>query len=151
MHPLLSILSTLAQLFIVSGAISNCLPLFPRSLLDSFQPEGLIFWCHTFCLFILFMGFSRQEYWSGLWFPPPVDHVLSEFFTLNHLSWAGLHSMVHSFTELHKLLHHNKAVIHEGDLNTTKYWKKWGNVGALIHFIDERTEAWKLICPTLHS
>ena len=32
----------------------------------------------SFCLFILFMGFSRQECWSGLPFPSPVDHVLSE-------------------------------------------------------------------------
>ena len=31
----------------------------------------------SFCLFILFMGFSRQEYWSGLPFPSPVDHILS--------------------------------------------------------------------------
>ena len=30
----------------------------------------------SFCLFILFMEFSRQEYWSGLPFPFPVDHVL---------------------------------------------------------------------------
>ena len=29
----------------------------------------------TLCLFILFMGFSRQEYWSGLPFPSPVEHV----------------------------------------------------------------------------
>ena len=28
----------------------------------------------SFCLFILFMGFSSQEYWSGLPFPSPVDH-----------------------------------------------------------------------------
>ena len=28
----------------------------------------------SFFLFILFMGFSRQEYWSGLPFPSPVDH-----------------------------------------------------------------------------
>ena len=27
----------------------------------------------SFCLFILFMGFSRQEYWSGLPFPSPKD------------------------------------------------------------------------------
>ena len=33
----------------------------------------------SFCLLILFMGFSRQEYWSGLPFPSPVDHVLSTF------------------------------------------------------------------------
>ena len=31
----------------------------------------------SFCLFILFMGFSRQEYWSGFPFPSPVDHILS--------------------------------------------------------------------------
>ena len=30
-----------------------------------------------FHLFILFMGFSRQEYLSGLPFPSPVDHILS--------------------------------------------------------------------------
>ena len=27
----------------------------------------------SFCLFILFMGFSRQEYWSGLPLPSPVE------------------------------------------------------------------------------
>ena len=32
----------------------------------------------SFCLFILFMRFSRQEYWSGLPFPSPEDHILSE-------------------------------------------------------------------------
>ena len=31
----------------------------------------------SFCLFIQFLTFSRQEYWSGLPFPSPVDHVLS--------------------------------------------------------------------------
>ena len=36
----------------------------------------------SFCLFILFMGFSRQEYWSGLPFPSPVDHILSELSTI---------------------------------------------------------------------
>ena len=33
----------------------------------------------SFCLLILFMGFSRQEYWSGLPFPSPADHTLSVF------------------------------------------------------------------------
>jgi len=33
----------------------------------------------SFCLFILFMGFSRQESWSGLPFPSPVDQILSVF------------------------------------------------------------------------
>ena len=56
----------------------------------------------SFCLFILFMGFSRQERWSGLPFPSPVDHILSELSIVTHLSWVALHSMAHSFTELEK-------------------------------------------------
>ena len=31
-----------------------------------------------FWLFIQFIGLSKQEYWSGLPVPSPVDHVLSE-------------------------------------------------------------------------
>ena len=59
-------------------------------------------------------GFSRQDCWSGLPFPPPVDHVLSELFTVIRPSWVALHSMASSFPELHKPLCHNKVVIHEG-------------------------------------
>ena len=46
-----------------------------------------------FCLFILFMGFSRQEYWSGLPFPSPVDHILSDLSTMTRLSWGAPHGM----------------------------------------------------------
>ena len=60
----------------------------------------------SFCLFILFTGFSRQEYWSGLRFPFLVDHILSELFTMIYPSWVALHAMAHSFTEL------DKAVVH---------------------------------------
>ena len=60
----------------------------------------------SFCLFILFMGFSRQEYWSGLPFCSAVDYILSELFTMTHLSWVNLHGMTHSFIEL------DKAVVH---------------------------------------
>ena len=60
----------------------------------------------SFCLFILFIGFSRQEYWSGLLFPFPGDHILSEPSTMTHLSWVALHSMAHSFTELDKTVVH---------------------------------------------
>ena len=42
----------------------------------------------SFCLFILFMGFSRQEYWSGLPFPSPVDHILSDLSTMTRLCWV---------------------------------------------------------------
>ena len=60
----------------------------------------------SFCLFILFMGFSRQEYWSGLPFPSPVEHILSELSTVTCPSWVALHGMAHSFIEL------DKAVVH---------------------------------------
>ena len=60
----------------------------------------------SFYLFILFMGFSRQECWSGLPFPSPVDHVLSELSNMTHPSWVAVHDMAHSFIEL------DKAVIH---------------------------------------
>ena len=36
----------------------------------------------SFCLFILFMGFSRQEYWSGLPFPSPMDHIVLDLSTI---------------------------------------------------------------------
>ena len=49
----------------------------------------------SFCLFTLFIRFSRQEYWSGLPFPSPVDHALSELFTMTCLSWVALHCMAH--------------------------------------------------------
>ena len=52
------------------------------------------------------MGFSWQEYCSGLPFPTPVDQVLSELFTMTRLSWVALDGMAHSFIEL------DKAVVH---------------------------------------
>ena len=36
--------------------------------------------------FILSMAFSRQEYWSGLPFRSPVDHILSDLSTMTHPS-----------------------------------------------------------------
>ena len=52
------------------------------------------------------MGFSEQEYGSGLPFPSPVDHVLSELSTMTRPSWVAIHGMAHSFIEL------DNAVVH---------------------------------------
>ena len=55
----------------------------------------------SFCLFILFMGFSRQEYWSGLPFPSLVDHMVSDLSIMPaHLGWP--HRAWLSFIELDK-------------------------------------------------
>ena len=67
----------------------------------------------TFCLFILFTGFSRQEYCNGLPFPPPADHHLSELSTVTRPSWVALHGMAHSFIKFCSPFQHNKAVIME--------------------------------------
>ena len=40
-----------------------------------------------FCLFLLFMGFSRQKCWGGLPFPSLVDHILS--------CYTGIYSILH--------------------------------------------------------
>ena len=60
----------------------------------------------SFCLSIVFLGFSRREYWSGLPFPSPGDHVLSEHSTMTHPFWVAPYDMAHSFVEL------DKAVVH---------------------------------------
>ena len=55
----------------------------------------------SFFLFILFMGFSRQEYWSCLPFPSPVDHIVSDLSTMPAcLGWP--HRAWLSFIELDK-------------------------------------------------
>ena len=48
-----------------------------------------------------------------------MDRVLSELYTMTSPSWVALHGIAHSFIELCKALHHNKAVIHEGDIYNT--------------------------------
>ena len=47
-----------------------------------------------FYLFILFMGFLRQGYWSGLPFLSPSNHILSELSTMTR-PWVALHGMAH--------------------------------------------------------
>ena len=71
--------SFLLELFLFCSPVAYWAPADLRSLFFS---------ALSFCLFILFMGVSRQEYWSGLQLPSPVDHVLSELSIMTHPSWA---------------------------------------------------------------
>ena len=50
---------------------------------------------------IPFMGFSRQEYWSGLPFLSPVDHALSDLFTITRYFWVAPQAWL-GFIELKK-------------------------------------------------
>ena len=87
-------------LFILSGVSS---PLFSVAC---WAPTGLgssSFSVLSFLLFILFMGFSRGEYWSVLPFPSPVDHILSDLSTMTHpLGWP--HMTWLNFIELGKAM-----------------------------------------------
>ena len=93
------------------GSISSFFPeLFLYSSSGAYWPPidlgSSSFSILSFCLFILFMGFSRQEYWSGLPVPSPVSHILSELSTMTHPSWVALHGMANSFIELKKTVVH---------------------------------------------
>ena len=98
---------------------------FPELFVIALCSSPVVYWTHSnlgvsssdkyFCLFILSLGFFRQEYWNGLPFPPPTEQILSELFTMTYLYWVALHGMAHRFTELCKLLWNDKAVIHEED------------------------------------
>ena len=91
-----SIPSFFLKLFLHWSPVAYCAPTDPGS--SSFSVLSL-------CLFILFMGFSRQEYWRGLSFPSPVDHILSDLSTMTHLSWVAPWASL-NFIEL------DKAVVH---------------------------------------
>ena len=64
-----SIPSFFLELFLYWSPVAYWAPTDPGS-----SPFSIL----SFCLFIQFMGFSRQEYWNGLPFPSPVDHILSD-------------------------------------------------------------------------
>ena len=51
--------------------------------------KGSSFSVVEFCLFTLFMGFSRQECWSGLPLPSPVDHEEGEWGKGGKGRWMG--------------------------------------------------------------
>ena len=88
----------------------GCIPSFFLALFLHWSPVA--YWAPTdlrsssfsvlsFCLFLLFMGFSRQDYWSGLPFPSLVGHILSDLSTMTpHLGWP--HKAWLSFIELDK-------------------------------------------------
>ena len=84
---------------------------FPVAYWTSTNLGGSSFSVTYFCLFILFMGFSRQQCWSGSPLPSLVDHILSELYSMIRPSWVALHGIVHCFIELHKAMIHVMILI----------------------------------------
>ena len=94
--------------------LANALRTSPLAYWTLLDMEGSSSSVISFLPFILFLGFSRQEYWSGLPFPPPVEQVLSELFTMMRPSGVALHGVARRCIELCKSFCHDRAMIHEG-------------------------------------
>ena len=95
-HPQLGIVLLWLHPFILSGVIS---PLISCSILGTYWSGEFLFQCPIILPFILFMGISRKEYWNGLPFPSPVDHILSDLSTMTCPSCVAPHSMACLFVQ----------------------------------------------------
>ena len=74
--------------------------------MSTYRPGEFIFQCPIFLPFHTVHGVLKARILSGLPFPSPVDHILSELSTMTCLSWVALHDMAHSFIELDKTVAH---------------------------------------------
>ena len=73
------------QTLLLSPVTSFFLELFLHwSLVTYWAPTEFIFQCPIFLPFHTVHNVQRQEYWSSLSFPSPVDHILSELSTMTH-------------------------------------------------------------------
>ena len=105
-------------LFILSQVISS---LFSSSIQAPTDPGNSSFSVLTFCLFILFMGSTRQEYWSGFPFPSPVDHILSELSPMTGQSGSGVEGQALIFSrENSKIATNHWTTIDRRKLDPTK-------------------------------
>ena len=142
-HPQPSVFYTSAQPLHSLWSISL---LFPSSILATYQPGGSPSGVISCCLFIQFMGFSRQEYWDALPFLSPVDHVLSGLSAMICPSWVALHGMAHSFVELYKTVMHVIILV-------SFLWLWWGDQDGRVEgcvfifsFIKVRKESIPCFC-----
>ena len=102
--------------FILSGAFSSCFLLFPESLLEGSNLGSSSSHVISFYLFTLSMGFLHPESWSRSLFPPSVDHIMLELFTMTCWPWVALHGVSHCLIELCKLLHSKRLWSMKGGL-----------------------------------
>ena len=91
----------------------------------------------SFCLFMLFMGFSKEEYWNGLPFPFPVDHIVSDLSIMPAcLGWP--HRTWLSFIELDKavgLVWLNWLVSCEYGFSVSSLWCSLATPTVLLEFL----------------
>ena len=81
------------------------------SILDTFQPVGLIFQCHVFSPFYTVHGVLMVRILEWFAISSSTGPRFVRILHYCHLSWVALHNIAHSFFEFGKPLHHNKAVV----------------------------------------
>ena len=86
---------------------------------ECFQSPFVCFDSFPTGFFMLFMGLSSQECWSGLPFPSPVDHILSELSTMSRPSWVALHGMASQFHWV------RQGCDPHGSVWISKFLKRW--------------------------
>ena len=66
-----------------------------KSLLQHHNLKASILWHSAFFMVQVSHPyiFTGKKYWSGLPFPPPLDHILLELFTIICPFWVALHGM----------------------------------------------------------
>ena len=124
-HSQLSITSNLAQPLHSYEAISKHPLLLPSSILDTLWPGcgahllGSYLFDFSYCPWVTPGKNTRvgcHFLLQGI-FPTQGSNsssfCFSELFTMTHPSLVVLHGMAHSFNELCKVLHHDRAVIHD--------------------------------------
>ena len=95
-----------------------------------------VFQCHTFLPFHTFHGVLKARILSGLPFPSPADHLLSELSTMSHLPWVALQGMAHSFTELDKIVVHIISLVSFLWFILSSLW--WIRIRGLWKLLDGR-------------
>ena len=95
-------------LFILLGVIS---PLFSSSILGTYLPGEFIFQCPIFFPFHAGHGVLKARILKWFALCSPVDHILSEYFSIIRRSWVALHTMAHSFIELDRAVVHGISLI----------------------------------------
>lgn len=83
--------------FILTEIISNWHPFFPGSIFDKFW-WGLMLWCYIFLPFHTIFGVVYARILEWLPFPPLVDPILLELFTMIQLLWPRMVLLIESLS-----------------------------------------------------
>ena len=104
------------------------------------EPTDLVSSSFNVLSFCLFMGFSRQEYWSSLPFPSPADHILSDLSTMTRPSWVAPHGMAQSHWVRHgRGLSSDWLVFCDYGLSVPALWCPLATPTLLLGFLSPRT------------